>query len=103
MLRTGSLAETAQWIAAIAVREERRLARLTKPDEPREARVAMDLLGAIPGVGDCRARRLLECFGSARAVLAATEDDLGAVPTVGPATARAIREAVGGGAEPPRT
>ena len=96
LIRTASVAETAAWMEAIAVQEERRLARWRTPTKPPDARVAMDVLGAIPGVGDFRARRLVERFGSVRAVLAAEERDLRDVPGVGVGTARAIREAAGG-------
>jgi DNA excision repair protein ERCC-4 len=95
LLRTASVGETAEWVEVIARREERRLARRPAEVAPSDARVAMDVLGAIPGVGDARARRLVERFGSVRAVLAAREDALGDVPGIGPVTARAIRAAGG--------
>ena len=96
ILRTASIAETAEWIETIAVREERRLARgarrATKPD----ARIAMDVLGAIPGVGDGRARRLVERFGTVGAALAAGEAELMEVPGIGRQTAREIRSVATG-------
>ncbi len=93
LIRTATVAETAAWIEAIALQEDRRLARRRRPSVPPDARVAMDVLGAIPGVGDYRARRLVERFGDVRAVLAAETRDLCDVPGIGPGTARAIRDA----------
>lgn len=93
LLRTASIAETAEWIEVIARREERRLARNRADVAPTDARVAMDVLGAIPGVGDGRARRLVERFGSVRAVFTADEDALCEVPGIGSVTARSIRAA----------
>jgi ERCC4-type nuclease len=93
LLRTSSLAETARILAVIAAREERRMAGRREPEPAPPARVAMDMLGAIPGVGDVRARRLVERFGSAGAVLSAGERDLRDVPGIGRGTARAIRDA----------
>jgi DNA excision repair protein ERCC-4 len=96
LLRTASTSETALWVDAIARQEERRLARRGPRTKPTDARVAMDVLGAIPGVGDGRARRLVERFGSVAGVTGADERDLCEVPGIGLTTARAIREALGG-------
>jgi excinuclease ABC subunit C len=52
--------------------------------------VALDVLGAVPGIGDYRARRLLRRFGSVRAILEAPPADLAETPGVGPVSARAI-------------
>lgn len=96
LVRTCDVRDTAAWVLAILEQEERRVARLGTPPPPRDARVAMDVLGALPGVGDQRARRLIERFGSAGAALAASEEDLLTVDGIGPATARAIRNALAG-------
>ncbi len=94
MLRTGSTEETAELIAHLAWQERRRLARRDGVDTaPLPGRIAADMLGVIPGVGDFRAQRLVRRFGSLGGVLAAAEADLRAVAGVGPATARAIRRA----------
>ena len=53
----------------------------------REALVALNMVGHV---GPIRLRQLLETFGDARAVLAATEDQLLRVHGVGAETARAI-------------
>ena len=96
LIRTASVAETAAWVESIAGQEDRRLPRRTRPASPPDARVAMDVLGATPGVGDYRARRLVERFGTVNAVLAADERSLRDVPGVGRGTARAIRAAADG-------
>jgi Fanconi anemia group M protein len=103
LLRTGSPDETALTVARIATHEERRLARREAPEgvRPTAARRAMEVLASIPGVGDDRARRLLDSFGTVAAVAAASEEDLRAAPGIGPATARAIREACGPPPLPP--
>ena len=96
MLRTASVEETADVVAHVAAQEERRLARLAEPPAPKAGRAAMDVLASIPGIGDLRARRLLDTFGSVRAVLTADDDALLDVPEVGHATVRALRRTVDG-------
>jgi hypothetical protein len=54
--------------------------------------VAVDILGSIPGVGDFRARRLINRFGSLAAVVTAEDDALLDVPGVGKSTVKRIRE-----------
>jgi DNA excision repair protein ERCC-4 len=106
VLRTGSVEETAVFVAHIAEQEARRAARWTgatgeRPRAvPRPDRTALDVLGAIPGVADTRARRLLEQFGSVGAVLGAGPRELDEVPGVGPRTAAAVRRAAASGAGP---
>ncbi len=95
LLRTGSLSETAVWLARIAKQESRRLARRDRPAPRTPVREALDILGAVPGVGDARARRLVRAFGSIRAVLAASEEELAATPGIGPAIARSVARAGG--------
>jgi len=101
VLRTDHVQETAVFVAQLARQEARRTERWAErdatPPQRKQQRVAMDVLGAIPGVGDLRARQLIDRFGAVRAVLAASEADLTDVPDVGPATARSVRRA----AEPP--
>ncbi len=97
VLRTDDVEETAQFIAHVAEQEvrrrERSAQRTTDSPKRRPQRVAMDVLGAIPGVGDLRARRLIDRFGAVGAVLAATDAELEDVPGVGPAVARSVRRA----------
>jgi hypothetical protein len=65
------------------------------PRERTPGRVAMDVLASIPSVGDQRARRLLDAFGSVRAVAAASDDALLETPDIGPVTVRSLRRALG--------
>ncbi|MCC7140136.1 MAG: nuclease [Planctomycetes bacterium] len=99
LLRTLSVDETAEFLAAIARQESRRRhRRAASGATPRPARrVALDVLGAIPGIGDVRARRLLRRFGSVPAVLGAPPGALTEVEGVGPSSAASIRAA----ADPP--
>lgn len=93
MLRTMSTQETAVYLARIAAREERRLARgaahAGSPTGP------LAILAAVPGVGEERAAALLARFGSVRGVFGAPAAALTEVPGIGPATAQAV-ERVGG-------
>jgi excinuclease ABC subunit C len=54
-------------------------------------------LGAIPGIGPARQRRLLSRFGSVRALRAASAADIAAVPGFSLATARRILAHLSGG------
>jgi Fanconi anemia group M protein len=100
VLRTLSMRDTARWIAEIAVREERRLARLAAQEHAAPtARTPVEVLAAIPGVGPWRARKLVESLGSPGAVFRADERTLRGVPGVGRVVARRIRELDGGAGE----
>ena len=92
ILRPDDVHETAFTLATIA--ERRGAARRPDREPPLAERVALDVLGAIPGVGDLRARRLLERFGSLATVATADEDVLETVTGIGPATAKRIVEAL---------
>lgn len=102
VLRTQDVAETASWIAEIARREARWLARQHAPPPITPARQALDVLRAIPGVGHERARRLLEGLGSVAAVANASAAELERVAGIGPATVEALHGALTSGpsAEP---
>ena len=93
MLRTASVSESAAYIAQIAKRETRRRARYrqTSPGETAAARAALDVLAAIPGVGDHRARMLVNKLGSVRGVMLAEEAELRGVDGIGASTARRIQ------------
>jgi len=97
LLRTGSVAETAVIVGRIARQERKRLARTTRRDRQPASpgRQALDILGTIPGIGDERARRLVDEFGGVRAVANATEKDLSRVKGIGPVSARAATRALG--------
>jgi Fanconi anemia group M protein len=97
MLRTACVAETAESVARVARHETRRCGRRPHA-EPTKSRQALDVLASIPGVGDERARRLLDEFGSVRGVATASEEDLQRVERVGRVLARAIARVLGGGA-----
>lgn len=101
LLRTDDVEETAEVIAILARHAARRGASRygdTKKAAPRvpRARVAAEMLGAIPGVGDRRASQLLTHFGSVQSVLAADEKELRDADGIGRATARAVRSADAG-------
>lgn len=93
VLRTASTAETAEILTHLAAHEARRHSRHAASGAPTRAtaRTALDVLSAIPGVGDRRARVLVSRFGSVRDVMGASEADLDATPGIGPSTARAVR------------
>jgi ERCC4-type nuclease len=57
-------------------------------------RLAEQLVAWLPGVSTVGARRLLEHFGSLRALALADEDDIRAVRGFGPKRARAIADAL---------
>jgi DNA excision repair protein ERCC-4 len=85
--------DAARWIARLADQEQRhdqngRMASRRKPSDPR--RLAEMVVAGLPGVGPVGARRLLEHFGSLRAVMSATADEIDDVPGFGRARAEAI-------------
>jgi len=90
ILRTSSVEETAEYLARIARREERRAWR---PGDARlipEGARALEVLAAIPGVGESRALALLGTFGSVAGVAAADERALRQVEGIGRVLARAL-------------
>ena len=101
LLRTGSTVETAVTIARIAEQEARRAARRGRPhpDRPSPERAALAILGTIPGIGDEKARRLVETFGSVRSVAQASEEELTAAAGIGRRSAGRIHEALSGPAD----
>jgi Fanconi anemia group M protein len=102
VLRTSSVEETAEYLARIARREQRRR---WKPGDARvvtEGARALDVLAAIPGVGESRALSLLGTFGSVAGVAAAEEKALRQVEGIGRVLARAlVRILRGAEARPP--
>lgn len=95
VLRTSSVEETASIVARIAAHEARRLHRGAAPPRATRGRQALDVLTSIPGIGDDRARRLLDAFGSVAAIVAASPADLRSVAGIGPHSAAALRAAMG--------
>ncbi len=86
-------ADSAAWIVAAAkqfqARREHAVARPGWRPRGKRARQIFVLQG-LPGIGPVRAERLLDRFGTVRAVLAASEMDLRDVAGVGPSIARRI-------------
>ena len=89
VFRTDSVLDTAKTVGRIARQEARRLARAAaRKRGPTRGRKTLDVLGCVPGVGDLRARSLVDEFGSVRAIADQTEKDLVRVKGIGPVTAR---------------
>ncbi|HQU17366.1 MAG TPA: ERCC4 domain-containing protein [Gammaproteobacteria bacterium] len=93
VLRTRSASETARTLLYTA-RQGRTVVRGAVPrggHRPKgKTALQRHLLQGLPGVGPGRANRLLDRFGSVRAVLTADEAALASVPGVGLGTARKI-------------
>ncbi len=98
ILRTASVSETAVSLAQLARQEKKRMERLRRSRRSGKtaARTALEVLGTIPGIGDEKARRLIEGLGSLKEVVVASEKELRSVPGVGPRTAREVRRALDG-------
>jgi ERCC4-type nuclease len=89
LLRTANSDETAMWLTRFHHLEGKPPSELRGRPQPRRpttdlSDVAEDVLRCLPGVSSVGARRLLEHFGSLRAVFAADEHALRAVPGIGP-------------------
>jgi ERCC4-type nuclease len=97
VLRTRSAAETARTLL-YAARQGRAMAQGGLPRRGRRPRgkaaLQRHLLQGLPGVGPGRAARLLNRFGSVRAVVTADRDALVSVPGIGAHTAGKIVWAV---------
>jgi ERCC4-type nuclease len=97
VLRTRSASETARTLLYTA-RQGRAVARGALPRSGRRPKGKMalqrHLLQGLPGVGPELANRLLNRFGSVRAVLMADEETLASVPGIGAGTAKRIVWAV---------
>jgi ERCC4-type nuclease len=93
VLRSTNATESAQLLESIAHQSET-IANGGLPRmgvRPRGKRgLQLHLLQGLPGIGPERAARLLDHFGSVRAVMAAAESELRAVPGVGSTCARKI-------------
>jgi ERCC4-type nuclease len=97
LLRSEDRADSARWIAVLAVRADRRrrarppYAQRLKPvaDEAGEA-----MLAAVPGISVELARRLLSRFGSPADVFAAGSESWLRIPGMGPTRAEALERAL---------
>jgi ERCC4-type nuclease len=90
--RTGP-ARSAELLVTIARQQQqgwRAPSGVVRPKVPTPREQQLAVLTALPGVGPVLAARLLDQFGSLRAVLAADEGALRAVPGVGDAVAAGI-------------
>lgn len=98
ILRTGSPEETLKTFQ-YTVRQDHSIARGARPRQgyrPRgRAALQSHVLQGLPGIGPERAARLIQHFGSIRAVVAAGEDELAEVEGIGPETVRRIGWTVG--------
>lgn len=98
LLRSRDPEETVRLMLCAAVqarcRAHRSLPRHGKRPKGRR-RKQLALLQELPGVGPERACRLLDCFGSVRNVMNASQKKLCAVPGIGPTVAIGIRRIVG--------
>jgi ERCC4-type nuclease len=95
VLRTGGPDDTAGWLARFHRLEGKPPSEVRSRPNPRRptadlVAVAEDVLRCMPGVSSVGARRLLEHFGSLRAVFAADERELREVPGIGPVRAAAL-------------
>jgi ERCC4-type nuclease len=95
LLRTGNPSETATWLVRFHRLEGKPPSEVRGRPMPRRptsdlADVAEDVLRCLPGVSSVGARRLLEHFGSLRAVFAADERALRAVAGIGPVRGAAL-------------
>jgi excinuclease ABC subunit C len=67
--------------------------------QKRGGRVRATLLTEVHGVGESRARRLLQTFGSVRRMIQSGEEAIARVDGIGPVLARRIADAMGGDKE----
>jgi ERCC4-type nuclease len=95
VLRCRNIAETA-WLIVDLGRQAERVARggLSRAGYRPKGRRARQLfiLQGLPGIGPDRAARLLDRFGSVRAVMCASTNELTAVDGIGEGTARRMRD-----------
>jgi DNA excision repair protein ERCC-4 len=95
VLRTDGPDDTARWLARFHRLEGKPPSELRARPSPRRptadlVAVAEDVLRCMPGISSVGARRLLEHFGSLRAVFAADERELREVPGIGPVRGAAL-------------
>ena len=101
LLRTEDAEDTAAWLARFHRLEGKAPSEVRGRPMPRRptsdlADVAEDVLRCLPGVSSVGARRLLEHFGSLRAVFSAGEPELREVAGIGPVRGAALARLFGG-------
>jgi ERCC4-type nuclease len=87
VLQTKNAMDSADWIARLARQEVSPPSGARGAGRVRRDPEAGDILGCLPGISTVNARRLLDHFGSLRAVTAASEAELRAVRGIGPVKA----------------
>ena len=95
VLQTANPLDSADWIARLARQEEAPPSGARGSGRVRRDPEAADILGCLPGISTVNARRLLEHFGSLRAVTAATEQELRGVRGIGPVKAAELARLFG--------
>lgn len=90
VLRTVDVEQSAHLLAAAAWRESQWLARRQRRPAPTAGREALNLLCAIPGIGEERAQRLLTAFGSVARLAQSSTDDIARLPGFGPQLAASL-------------
>ncbi|MDD1776055.1 MAG: helix-hairpin-helix domain-containing protein [Candidatus Methanomethylicus sp.] len=100
VLRADNPQETANFIFAIARREQRDCTRgVSLKDRRRPATLDGEreyVVASLPFIESTSAKRLLETFGTVEKVFTASEEDLQKVDKIGPKKAKRIRELVAG-------
>lgn len=97
VLRTTDPRDTADWLARLHRQEADGPSGARGSGRVRRDPEAVDILSCLPGVSTVGARRLLDHFGSLRAVFAAEEADLRRVRGIGPVRAAALARLFGAG------
>jgi ERCC4-type nuclease len=87
VLQTANALDSAEWIARLARQEGAGPSGARGAGRVRREPEAVDILGCLPGISTVNARRLLDHFGSLRAVTAAGERELLDVRGIGPVRA----------------
>lgn len=87
VLQTADPLDSADWIARLARQEASPPSGARGSGRVRRDPEAVDVLSCLPGISTVNAGRLLEHFGSLRAVTAASEQELRAVRGIGPVRA----------------
>ena len=96
VLQTSDPLDSADWIARLARQEEAPPSGARGSGRVRRDPEASDILGCLPGISTVNARRLLDHFGSLKAVTAASEAELRAVRGIGPVKAAELFRLFGG-------
>ena len=95
VLQTSNARDSADWIARLARQEEAPPSGARGAGRVRRDPEASDILGCLPGISTVNAARLLDHFGSLRAVTAASEQELRAVRGIGPVKAAELARLFG--------